>query len=53
MTDYKACLNLIKEITMASHTKAIKEAIKPSLNNKEAMTAYAKATGNTGKAVFN
>ena len=29
-----------------------KEEHKPSLDNKAAMAAYAKATGNTGKAKF-
>jgi len=32
-------------------TKA-KEEHKPSLDNKASMAAYAKATGNTGKAKF-
>lgn len=52
MYDFRACLDLIKAVSKASHEKAIHEAIRPCLADKQAMADYAKATGNTGKAVF-
>lgn len=48
MFDFKGCFDLIKSVMI---DKA-KEQHKPSLDNKASMAAYAKATGNTGKAKF-
>jgi hypothetical protein len=48
MFDFKGCFDLIKSVMV---DKA-KEEHKPRLCNKASMAAYAKATGNTGKASF-
>ena len=48
MFDFRSHYTLVKSVMQ---TKA-KEEHKPSLDNKASMAAYAKATGNTGKASF-
>lgn len=48
MFDFRSHYALVKSVMQ---TKA-KEEHKPSLCNKASMAAYAKATGNTGKARF-
>lgn len=48
MFDFRSHYALVKSVMQ---TKA-KEEHKPSLGNKASMAAYAKATGNTGKASF-
>ena len=48
MFDFSSHYAIVKSVIQ---TKA-KEEHKPSLDNKAAMVAYAKATGNTGKASF-
>ena len=48
MFDTAAFYSILKSVMQ---TKA-KEEYKPSLDNKAAMAAYAKAVGNTGKAKF-
>lgn len=52
MYDFRTCLDLIKAVSKASREKAVHDAIRPCLADKQAMADYAKATGNTGKAVF-
>lgn len=48
MFDFKSHFAIVKSVAQ----ETAKAMHKPSLNNKESMTAYAKATGNTGKASF-
>jgi hypothetical protein len=48
MFDTAAFYSILKSVVV---DKA-KEEHKPSLGNKAAMAAYAKATGNTGRACF-
>lgn len=48
MQDFKSFYSIFKSV-MVDKAKA---EIKPSLNDKASMEAYAKATGNTGKAKF-
>ena len=48
MFDFSSHYAIVKSVMQ---TKA-KEEHKPSLGNKASMAAYAKATGNTGKAKF-
>ena len=47
MFDFKSHFNIVKSVAQAT-AKAIH---KPSLNNKESMTAYAKAIGASGVKV--
>ena len=48
MFDFRSHYALVKSVMQ---TKA-KEEHKPSIDNKASMAAYARATGNTGKASF-
>ncbi|UZS00852.1 hypothetical protein [Pseudomonas phage vB_PsaM_M1] len=48
MFDFRSHYALVKSVM----TDKAKAEIKPSLNDKASMQAYAKATGNTGKAKF-
>lgn len=48
MQDFKSFYSILKSV-MVDKAKA---EIKPSLNDKASMQAYAKATGNIGKASF-
>ncbi len=48
MFDFKSHFAIVKSVAQ----ETAKAMHKPSLNNKEAMVDYAKATGNTGKASF-
>lgn len=52
MYDFKACLDLIKAVSKASREKAVHDAIRPCLADKEAMQAYANVMGYTRKAHY-